>query len=498
MEKTQWNAPGQIYDKVFDDWMMDAKSKRGVFNGYWGWGDDWGYTHGQFLAEKNVLNPVASEVIALDQYLETAIWNNLMNGHHTDYLIHDFLMPEPNTTPTYRGYAYPHIYNTYFSMYKIAKLHPNITTFIHPRNTYLLRCYNIFKALYGSGVAYNWNTGLMGELTTPEIIQALRDEGYTNEANTLSGYMAVKYNNFRNTTYPYGSEYSYDNTGEEAVYTLAKMNNNITMMSKINAKTRACRGTQPLWYYYSVPITICGENWWQFQYTTALAGYCMDDWMMNHSATSDVDARMVYAAKVGCIATINSGQIDSNPANIGTVSWTYQAEKGNLGGQGLGGGNLHNGWRQMAGEADLGLFGALKILSADVVNDPIFGLYGYGCDVIQNGSNYVITPKDGIFKRLNMVNLKMSLILDQDEYGSAIFSNAKNYVEFTLKNQKTTAHTIKVTLKGLAAGSYDILLDNVKLGSFATTAGEASVINISVGTFSNYNIKIQQGNRTSK
>jgi len=199
----QWNNTGDIRDKVFDDWYMASRTKRNNFAGYWGWGDDWGYTHGQFLAEKNVLTPVASEIQAVDDYLETAIWTNLMNGHHNDYLIHDFLMYGENDTPTYRGYAYPHIYNTYFSMYKIAKLYPNIITFKNSKNTYLLRCYNIFKALYGSGVAYNWNTGLMGELTTPEIIQALRDEGYNTEANTLQGYMTTKYNNFKNTTYPY-------------------------------------------------------------------------------------------------------------------------------------------------------------------------------------------------------------------------------------------------------------------------------------------------------
>jgi hypothetical protein len=37
-------------------------------------------------------------------------------------------------------------------------------------------------------------------------------------------------------------------------------------------------------------------------------------------------------------------------------------------------GKLHAGWREMTGEADLGLFGAIRILSADVANDPIFGL----------------------------------------------------------------------------------------------------------------------------
>ena len=45
----------------------------------------------------------------------------------------------------------------------------------------------------------------------------------------------------------------------------------------------------------------------------------------------------------------------------------------------------------------LGLFGALRILSADVVTDPIFGLFGYGSDVSMAGGCYSVTPKDGVF-----------------------------------------------------------------------------------------------------
>ena len=38
VEKQQWNSPGMLQDKVFDDWLMEKKQKRNVFNGYWGWG----------------------------------------------------------------------------------------------------------------------------------------------------------------------------------------------------------------------------------------------------------------------------------------------------------------------------------------------------------------------------------------------------------------------------------------------------------------------------
>jgi hypothetical protein len=494
VEKTQWNLPGDIRDKVFDDWMMQTKSRRNVFNGYWGWGDDWGLTHGQFLAEKNVQKPVVSEIVAVDEYLETAIWTNLMNGHHSDYLIHDFLMPEPNTTPTYRGYAYPHVYNTYFSMYRIAKLYPDLVSYKHASSTYLLRAYNIFKALYDGPVAYNWHTGLMGELTTPEMIKALQAEGYTAQANDMISKMNTKYNNFRTTTYPYGSEYNYDNTGEESVYMLAKMNNNTTIQNKINTKVRATRGQMPLWYFYSVPVTITGEPWWNFQYTVALQGYAMDDWVRNYSANPEVEQRLTYASKIGNISAINSGQISSDPANIGAVSWTYQMTKGNQGAIGLDGGPLFNGWRGMAGEADLGLWGAVQILSADVAVDPLFGLYCYGCEATDSNGSYTVVPKDGVFQKLNLITEKLGMTLERDTYTTATVAKTKNAVQFTLANATPgKAHTTKATFTNLAAGTYNVLINNAAAGTVNAVNGQPTVVSLSIGAAASYDIKLQAG-----
>ncbi|MCL6605569.1 MAG: Ig-like domain-containing protein [Paenibacillus sp.] len=505
VENTQWNLPGDLRDKVFDDWMMNTKTKRNNFSGYWGWGDDWGLTHGQFLAEKNALTPVESEVSALDDYLETAIWNNLMNGHHDDYLIHDFLMPEPNTTPTYRGYAYPHVYNTYFSMYKIAANYPDLVVYKHPKETYLLRAYNIFKALYEGPVAYNWETGLMGELTTPDIIQALEAEGYVDEANDIRAKMIQKYNNFKNTTYPYGSEYSYDNTGEEAVYTLAKMQSvneseqakALEMMAKINGKTRASRGQMPIWYYYADPVTITGENWWNFQYTTSLAGYAMDDWIRYHAqGNREEEQRLSYAAKIANFGAINSGQISDDPENYGAAAWTYQAEKGNWGTIGTGGGKdvpLMNGWKGMTGEADLGLFGALQTLSADIAVDPIFGVTGYGAEVsVVDDVYYDITPKDGLYKRINLITEKLYIELDKDQFTRAKLSSGKDYAKFSLRNLTPgTTHETTLDFDGLKKGTYLVKLDDEVVGKF-NAYGQEAKLTIEVGTAVAYTVELSE------
>jgi len=503
VDKTQIQSPGAFNDKIFDDWMMDTRSRRNAFTGhagftYWmGWGDDWGYTHGQFLAEKNAMMPVASEIKALDDYLEVAVWGSIMKNNHTDFRLHNWLSVPGFTDDYVRGYAYPHVYNTFFSMYKIAKLHPDVTTYRNSALTYLKRAYGVMNSLYAFANNYNFDTGLMGELTTPEIIAALEAEGLTVEAAKIRGYMTTKWNSFKGQAYPYGSEYNYDNTGEEAVYTLAKMNKNTAIQSKIQDKTRACRGWQPVWYYYGVPVTICGENWWQFQYTVALAGAAMDDWMRYHSNTPDLDARDVYAAKLGNFTAVNSGQISSDPANIGTVSWTYQASKGNLGATGsaekLGTQNvrteLHNGWRSMSGEADLGLFGALKIISSDVAQDPIFGLVGYGCAASLTGSVYNVSPRDGIGQRINVLPIKLYLSVQQDQVVSANLS--KDLVDLVVKSRKSGAHSNKVSIEGLSAGTYDILVDGVGAGKVTATAGKAVEVPFAMGASGSTEIVIK-------
>lgn len=492
VNNTQHDLPGQLQDKVFDDWMMDKKSKRNEFYGYWGWGDDWGYVHAEYLAEMNAMNPKANQVKALDEYLDVAIWRNLMQEHQEDYKIHDFLMKEPNTTPLYRGFAYTHIYNTYFGMYKIAHTYPGLVDFKEDADTYLIRAYNIMMALYADGVGFNWATGTMGESTNPEIMEALKERGFTEESEALDKVLRRKLKNFDSEKYPYVSEYPYDNTSEEAIYTLAKMYGDERIMKMVEEKTRACRGVQPIWYHYANPTTICGENYFNFQYTASLAGIAMDDWLrvqVNGMSAEEMGeaARVNYAAKLANLSVINSGQIHSDPANIGTSSWTYQSEMGNYTAMGTGGGQKYNGWRQMSGESDLALFGAIRILSSDVANDPVFGLVGYGCQVTDENGSYTVIPKDGLYKSVNLINEQLSVELVQDKYGKAVIrKDGTSIVLDEFENVSGLPHDAVINLagKGIASGNYEILADGMKAGTFTVDHKDTdhnTVVKVPVG-----------------
>jgi hypothetical protein len=487
VDHTQSHDMNDPLYQIFDDWMMDTKSRRGVV-GSWGWGDDWGWTHGQFLAEKNAQTPVASEIRALDDYLN-ASWGKVIDSR--SYVVSDWWCQTPDCAYD-RPFAYPHVVNTYLSMFKVAQRYPTLVQYRQPADTYLLRAYHVLNTLY-SGRA-DPGTGYMGEQTLPELMQALRDAGHTSEAQFVGNVISQLYAAFKSKPYPYGSEYSYDNTGEEAVYMAAKVSGDTSVLDKVNTKTRACRGQQPVWYYYADPVTLNGENWWQFQYSVSLVGYCMDDWLRSYSKTPEQDERLSYAAKIANVGAINSGQIDAAPENLGTVAWTYQASKGDVYiGTKADSGTLHNGWRQMSGEADLGLFGALRILSSDVAIDPIFGLFGYGCDVTQHGNCYEIKPKDGVFKRLNLITEHVYLELDRDRYSAATLSNSRDFVSLTLQNQTADAHTTKLTLSGLAPGKYDVSLGAASAGTLTVENGKPASLALSLGSEASYELRIGVG-----
>ena len=310
----------------------------------------------------------------------------------------------------------------------------------------------------------------------PQIIEALREEGMTEEADNLQEKFALrKGTNMANAAYPYGSEFEYDNTGEEGAYAAAKAlreyypddenaDKALSNMERAEWKTRAMRGIQPTWYYYADPVFRGGESWWNFQYTASLAGSIMDDWLRYQDNGWDTDSsawaqRVNYAAKLSNFNAVNMGQMSDE--SIGAVSWRYTASKGGQGAQNVNDGGtrvMNNGWNDFSGESEEGLYGSLLRISADVTTDPVFGLTGYGAEVSKEGSRYTVTPLDGIGKRINIIDDKIYVELEQDSCTKAVIDESGSYIGLTVNNTTGTEHLSRITLSGagIADGYYSV------------------------------------------
>ncbi|CAK7200697.1 hypothetical protein SEUCBS139899_003395 [Sporothrix eucalyptigena] len=298
-------------------------------------------------------------------------------------------------------------------MYKIAKAYPHMET-RHPALDYLRYAYEVLNAMYSKiplpnpiGDAAN-TLGLMGESTVPEIIEALQKEQMAHEAQLLGGYIDRKLQHYRQVPYPFASEMTIDTTGFESVYALAKLRGFGELVEKSQRASLASRGLQPLWYFYGSDNRMMGESYWNLGYETQLGAWQQQDYLMHFSNEDQPDfadsMRSTYGAYLAGWANINSGQIDNHPANIGAASWQWQSEGGQPSWPCL---PLIEGtsWWAWSGEAELGFWGALRMATVNVVQDPVVGLFAYGGEVELVEGKYVVKPKDGLQRRLTFFNI---------------------------------------------------------------------------------------------
>ncbi|HEX7055909.1 MAG TPA: LamG domain-containing protein, partial [Bacilli bacterium] len=98
------------------------------------------------------------------------------------------------------------------------------------------------------------------------------------------------------------------------------------------------------------------------------------------------------------------------------------------------------------------------------------------------------------FQRLNLITEKFGMELERDKYTTATIAKSKTFVQFTLKSSTPgTSHTTKVTFSGLAAGTFDVFVNNAPAGTVTATSGKQTTVSLNIGASQTYDIKLQQG-----
>lgn len=451
-----------------------------------GGSDDLGLSPAVYLSEKNITAPDKEQIESLEYYLENFIWG-YMQQHDTYkvYRWYDGKEGTPSDQGTWRSYNYVHVANTYYNMYQIAKRYPEMTSYLKA-DEYLLRSYNTLKAYFTYGMfdGHNYENGgrgayifgNMGEMNLPEILTALEQEGHSEEYGWLESKVSEKADIIFAEKYPFASEMSIDTTGFETCYTLAKMYDNLELADKVTLASLACRGIQPLWYYYGSDNRHMGESWWNLGYETQLGAWQQQDYLLTYGDTADAEfddiMRGTYGAYLAGWANINSGQISDNAVNYGAASWQYQSEKGKNGYNYI---PSLDGWWAWSGEASLGFWGGLKTASVNIVEDDIVGLYGYGCDLDYTDGTYSITPKDGVRTRLTLYNQdKFSMELDKARYTNAEISDDLGTIRLTLENVTEQAYSPDITLNRFPAGEYEVVAGNKVIQNFTSDGNHAA------------------------
>ncbi|QDH20767.1 hypothetical protein FFV09_07865 [Saccharibacillus brassicae] len=481
VEKRQDNDPNSPTYGNYRDWFLTDGLDQNVGH----WGDDWSHGSINFMTMKNYLAPNEDEIRSIERYLIDFMWERFMKHTHDSFTVANWLRDSGSFTdkdkPYSREFSEIMVATGFFNMYRIQKAYPHLLEYRESPQYYLEKAYGIYYNRISSDAV-----GYYGEQQIPDMIEALKEEGMNTEYENLKNKFALtKGRSMTFAPYPYGSEFEYDNTGEEGAYAAAKALRAYypqdgqaaeakRSMQMADWKTRAMRGLQPNWFHYSVPVFRGGEGWWNFQYTASLAGYIMDDWLRYQAdgrtpAQTAVAQQRNYAAKISNFNAINMGQISSQ--SVGGTSWRYSMYKGGTGTKNVfdeGSRVMSNGWNDFSGEAGEGLYGSLLSISSDVVTDPVFGLFGYGTLVTDDGSSYKITPKDGFGKRINLLNEKIYLVSQNEKIQNAEIKKDGTLFKLSLVNldKKEHASRIRMDGAGLQNGYYTMKLNGQTAGQF--------------------------------
>ncbi|WP_278235715.1 DUF5695 domain-containing protein [Isoptericola sp. AK164] len=486
VDHQQARDTGRGYEGAFLQWDM-SRERQITWHDYPGGGwkqwmaggsDDLGLSPAAFLSEKNLLDPDQEQVSALDYYLEEFIWGYMQTQTDADgertYRIYHWYDGTDGSSPgtadglaTWRVMNYPHVWNTYYAMYRIASTYPGVETALSA-DEYLLRAFRTMRAYFthpnvGTLDDASREMGSMGEMTMPEIVDALSAEDYTAEAEELEGYIATKADEMLQREYPFASEMSIDTTAFEATYTLAKRYGDDEMVDKVTRASMASRGLQPLWYYYGSDNRHMGESWWNLGYETQLGAWQQQDFLLTDDAADagldpDEVMRSTYGAYLAGWSNINTGQISEQPVNHGAASWQFQSQQGAGEGQ-WGFMPMLDGWWAWSGEADLGFWGGLRTASVNVVDDSVVGPYAYGGEMTHDGGTFTIVPRDGVRQRLAMYNLdRLHLELEGATYSEAQVADDASDLRLAVEAVAPGA-SARLTLGNLPAGDYRVTVD---------------------------------------
>jgi hypothetical protein len=534
VNKQQIRDPSKWWDGVYGPYDMKAKVTRtiedpDIFLGrmvYVLTCDDPGLCKAPFLAAKNVTFPDLGEIESLEYYLENFVWGGLQRtDDERPYPYGVYGTPEWHTNRdperrrdytdrnldkehVWRSYDYPHVVMLYFHMYQIAKMYPEKSKYLDAAG-YLQRAwetarafyiypYEIFPTYYET---YKW--GLYNELVVLELIEALEQEGFPDQAQWLRNEWEKKTKYFvYDDLYPFRSEYAFDRTAFESSYALAKY-----------GATHDMKPDRNLWYdlkhkkWYSHPFVrrehsrafmerqlaagLSVRGWLEasfyylgadpsMSYMAAMGGWGVLDYALNFAAEPWDWLQLGYASYLSSWCLMNTGRPETNygywfpgPENDGASGWQFMSSKvGNawMGSSYPGGIQVPRGPWHYDGEIDLGYGGALRMAATIVTCDPIFGWFAYGGSLIDVGDQLHINPRDGIRRRFQVVIPDISLPfedsvrrlkieVERDGFAAAeniVLDEKLNRIEFTLENRTADFHTTGIRLSFPPHSQYDL------------------------------------------
>lgn len=363
-------------------------------------------------------------------------------------------MTEHQANATYRGFNYPHQIAVWYGMYRVARNHPHLKGPSHSWEFYLERAANTTLRLGWARIGY------MDGTVTREVLRSILEEAdeAANEGRADRTPWAAlgakvragekgRADYFKTAPNPYGSEFSYDTTGQEEV---------VVWLLYFGYDDAASRTVEHVLQYMR-PLPNWAYNGGAQAGDVANGG----KWLVTAGTGRGDSGKMHYRAGLNQIPLIEWYR--RHPDDVTTLEIAVGAVSGqmsNIDETGAPSIYFHDVPHIMehdaySGDYGLGFFGSSLESSAIFVLDKALGPLCYLCDLETSaspqdggGSVYTIKPRDAYRQRVYLEPLGTFLQADTGVFASVVLALSARTITVTFECASSTpAHT----------QSYDVL-----------------------------------------
>ena len=475
--------------------------------------DDAGESRPAYLATKEALYPVQSEVSALDYYVTNFVWGGLQctTSESTPYGVYG--VPDWHTLRTNnnlslgRGYDYPHIVTMYYGLYQVAKNHPEITTAL-TAGQYLTRAWGTAMAMWSYGGGQATQVGLMNEVVIPDVINSLRTEGLSIQASSLQAKWETKVNYYVGGNADlFASEYAFDATGFESQEAYAKYamqhagsdpamgSTNLAAflaqlqqfeVNQITANVFDRGWLETAYYYYGSDYRGDMGDDFVVTYMAQMGGWGLLDYALNYATNATDYLRLGYASYLCGWSTMNSGTADSNygfwypgAAYDGGCGGGFEPSPAHV--TWLGGQPMHRGPWYYSAEENLGFCGAIRSGATILADDPIFGRICYGGSWTNAADGIEVVPLDGVRQRFHAMlqGGKLHLVLNHDRFAGGqkiVVQPNLSGMNFNVESDNPAAHSVSIQMGVPITGTYTVSDVHGIAATTNLTAGQLTTI----------------------
>ncbi len=412
-----------------------------------------------FLAEKNTIYPNKEEIGSLDTFIHTFLRGKIQNPL-TMEVGSSFNINTGIVTAFGKPIIYPHVFNLYFSMYKISQITQSTKA---SQEWYLTQAIKTILTLFERGWRnYVLSVGLLGygRIYTifDEIQKASIEYPHLNEyIPKIKYWIDKKSSDIIRQKYPYAGESVMDTSGFEDVLLAAKYDEIHDHMDRTIDCAYSARSIAPSWWWYgsdkrnwdgiesNIKHALGDRGEMCLAHTTIPNSFIFTAFMdRDYFAIPDAHMRLAFGGLMGPWALVHDD---------GSASLCYCPDYA----------SKHRGFNPFSGSSSLGYYHYLHMISSMVLPSGEIDTFSLGCHFDHSDNMYAITPWDGVGRRIHLRQIGIDVDLSFGTILYAVISDKKDHATFTIQSNWENPVDVTLSIRGLWGDNFKSSTGSVSL-----------------------------------